>query len=449
VVIPNFNGERWLPGVLESVAAQTAAPAEVVVVDDGSTDASLTLLATRFPHVRVVARAANGGFARAANDGIGATTADAVALVNTDVVLDPRWLETARTALDAHPGAASVATKLVDLADPELLYDAGDVLRRDGACEQRGRFERDTGAYDEPGEVFAACAGAALYRRAAIAAAGGFDERLGMYLEDVDLGLRLQLAGWTCRWEPRAVAAHAGEGSGAGAGARVSATRCCSSPARSRCAGCRTSPTARPPGRGTPRAPASSGPCSPVSAPRCRCSRRSPASAATSAPGRRCRSSASCRPARSAARTPAVTRRVTPADAVAMVRAMPVRRRLAVLVAAAALLAAPAPALAQSAGDEQYEDPFAGQNDNGGGNESQQPAATATPAPAQQAPAPAATAAPSTGAAPAASGSTSVAPASGQAELPRTGLDTAPLIVLGTVLLASGVALRVRLRERR
>ena len=220
-MIPNFNGERWLPGVLESVAAQIVAPAEVVVVDDASTDASLTLLATRFPHVRVVARAANGGFARAANDGIGATTADAVALVNTDVVLDPRWLETARTALDAHPGAASVATKLVDLADPQLLYDAGDVLRRDGVCEQRGRFERDTGAYDEPGEVFAACAGAALYRRAAIAAAGGFDERLGMYLEDVDLGLRLQLAGWTCRWEPRAVAAHAGEGSGVGAGARV------------------------------------------------------------------------------------------------------------------------------------------------------------------------------------------------------------------------------------
>ena len=88
-----------------------------------------------------------------------------MALVNTDVVLDPRWLETARAALAGHPRAGSVATKLVDLADPALLYDAGDVLRRDGVCEQRGRFERDTGAYDAPGEVFAACAGAALYRR--------------------------------------------------------------------------------------------------------------------------------------------------------------------------------------------------------------------------------------------------------------------------------------------
>jgi GT2 family glycosyltransferase len=53
-----------------------------------------------------------------------------------------------------------------------------------------------------------------VYRRAAVEAAGGFDERFFAYLEDVDLGLRLRLAGWTCRYEP-AVARHAGGGSGA------------------------------------------------------------------------------------------------------------------------------------------------------------------------------------------------------------------------------------------
>lgn len=213
VVIPNFDGERWLPGVLESVAAQTLAPAEVVVVDDASTDGSLPLLRERFPHVRVLARAENGGFASAANTGIAAVSADAVALLNTDVVLAPDWLERAAAALGAASDAAAVATKMVDLERPDLLYDAGDVLRRDGACEQRGRFERDAGVYDVPGEVFSACAGAALYRRTAVLAAGGFEERFGTYLEDVDLGLRLRLAGWTCRWEPRAVARHAGGGS--------------------------------------------------------------------------------------------------------------------------------------------------------------------------------------------------------------------------------------------
>jgi GT2 family glycosyltransferase len=215
VVIPNYNGARWLPGVLESVAAQTVAPAEVIVVDDGSTDGSLELLAERYPDVRVLALGANGGFARTANAGIAGVAADAVALVNTDVVLAPDWIERAAAALAGAPRAAAVATKLVDLEDPTLLYDAGDVLRRDGACEQRGRFERDTGRYDVPGEVFSACAGAALYRRSAVLDVGGFDERFGTYLEDVDLGLRLRLAGWRCRWEPRAVARHAGGGSSA------------------------------------------------------------------------------------------------------------------------------------------------------------------------------------------------------------------------------------------
>ena len=219
LVIPNHNGERWLPGVLDSVAAQTVAPAEVVVVDDGSTDGSAQLVAERFEGVRVLALADNGGFARAANAGLAAVSAEAVALVNTDVVLAPDWLERALAALGASEGA--VATKLLDLDDPAILYSAGDLLRRDGVCEQRGRFERDGGHYDTPGEVFSACAAAALYRRAAVEAAGGFDERLGTYLEDVELGLRLRLAGWGCAWEPRAVARHAGAGSSGGPGALI------------------------------------------------------------------------------------------------------------------------------------------------------------------------------------------------------------------------------------
>jgi GT2 family glycosyltransferase len=216
VVIPNYDGERWLPGVLDSVRAQTVPAAEVVVVDDASNDGSLALLRDRHPWVRVVARDANGGFAAAANAGLRAVSAEAVALVNSDVELAPDWLERAAAALTGD--AAAVATKMVDLADPGVLYDAGDVLRRDGVAEQRGRFEPDDGRLDEPGEVFAACAGAALYRRAAVLESGGFDERLRMYLEDVELGLRLRLAGWRCVYEPAAVARHAGGGSSGGPG---------------------------------------------------------------------------------------------------------------------------------------------------------------------------------------------------------------------------------------
>jgi GT2 family glycosyltransferase len=212
VVLPNWNGRRWLPACLASIAAQALAPEEIIVVDNGSSDGSLEYLAAEHPEVRVLALDSNTGFAHAANRGIAAATGELVALLNTDIELEPDWLARMVAALRGRPDAASAACKMLWLGDRREIYDAGDILRRDGACEQRGRFLPDDGAYDAPGEVFGACAGAALYRRAAVLDCGGFDERYFAYLEDVDLALRLRLAGWGCAYVP-AVALHAGEGS--------------------------------------------------------------------------------------------------------------------------------------------------------------------------------------------------------------------------------------------
>ena len=213
VVVPAWNGERWLPGLFASLAAQTQPPAEVIVVDNGSQDATLDWLAREAPDVRVLAQGRNTGFAVAANRGLLAARTEFVALVNTDIVLAADWVEVMASRLEREPGCASVACKMVRLGDETVLDDCGDVLRRDGVCEQRGHGRRDDGRWDEPGEVFGACGGAALYRRSAVRAAGAFDERFFSYLEDVDLALRLQRGGWHCAYEPRAVARHAGGGS--------------------------------------------------------------------------------------------------------------------------------------------------------------------------------------------------------------------------------------------
>jgi GT2 family glycosyltransferase len=221
VVVPNWNGRRWLPGLLASLDAQTRAPDEVLVVDNGSEDGSVAWLRER-GGVGVLELGRNTGFAFAANRGVEAVGGEAVALVNTDVELAPDWLARAAGRLEGDAGLAAVATKMVLLDDPATVDDAGDVLRRDGVAEQRGHGRPDGPRFDTPGEVFAACAGAAVYRREAMLAAGGFDERLFAYLEDVDLGLRLRLAGWRCAYEP-AVARHARHGSAAGAAPSIDA----------------------------------------------------------------------------------------------------------------------------------------------------------------------------------------------------------------------------------
>jgi GT2 family glycosyltransferase len=213
VVVPNWNGARWIEACLESITAQDRPPDRIVVVDNGSRDGS-DALAEAHDGVEVIRLGRNTGFSVAVNRGVEAVDTDWVALVNTDVVLDADWLRRACAVLEHEPAVASVATKMVDLDDPTRIYDAGDLLRRDGACEQRGRFMADDGRFDEPGEAFSACAGAAAYRRSALDAVGGFDERFFAYLEDVDLGLRLRRAGWRCRYEP-ATARHKGEGSSA------------------------------------------------------------------------------------------------------------------------------------------------------------------------------------------------------------------------------------------
>jgi LPXTG-motif cell wall-anchored protein len=136
------------------------------------------------------------------------------------------------------------------------------------------------------------------------------------------------------------------------------------------------------------------------------------------------------------------------AEGLAKVRAMPgSRRRLAALVAAG-LLAAPAPALGQSAGDEQYEDPFAGehqeqQSGGSGGAVEDGGGSTEPAAPEPVAPAPAAT-----GQEPAPASAESGTAPTAQPQLPNTGADAGAVLLAGSVLLAGGIALRLRLRDR-
>ena len=210
VVIPNWNGERFLSTCLGSLRRQSFEDFETVLVDNGSTDASVAFVGRNFPEVRVLPLGENTGFSVAVNAGIKASRAEYVALLNNDTEVDPDWLEALVRAADSYPGAGSFASKLVDFDDRHILDGAGDVLRRSGLPYRLGHGEPDRGQYDEASLVFGACAGGALYRRSMLDEIGLFDEDFFANCEDGDLSFRAQLAGYRCLYVPGSVVYHMG-----------------------------------------------------------------------------------------------------------------------------------------------------------------------------------------------------------------------------------------------
>lgn len=204
VIIPNWNGAVHLGECLDSLAKQTFTDFVVTVVDNGSTDESLNMLAERYPNVQVIALAANGGFAAAVNAGIRSSKAEFIALLNNDTRVDPAWLRELVDALDANSGF-SVAASLMLLHDAaETVNAAGDVYDLRGfAGLNRGIWE-PMSEYLSPRRVLGACAGAALYRREFFDEVGLFDEDFFVGSEDTDLNLRALIAGCSAVYVPSA-----------------------------------------------------------------------------------------------------------------------------------------------------------------------------------------------------------------------------------------------------
>lgn len=219
VIIPNWNGARFLPVCLRALERQTFRDFEIVVVDNASTDDSRALLARDFPKARVLALDTNRFFAGAVNHGIRATQSEIVVLLNNDTEAEPTWLEELMRALDGSPRAGMAATKLRLFDERAKLHSAGDFYRADGVPGNRGVWETDTGQYDDPAvppPLFGVCGGACAYRRAMLDEIGLFDEDLEFNCEDVDLNWRARLAGYACAFAPRAVVYHMLSASGGG-----------------------------------------------------------------------------------------------------------------------------------------------------------------------------------------------------------------------------------------
>jgi GT2 family glycosyltransferase len=216
VVIPNWNGERFLRGCLQSLRKQTFKAFEVILVDNASTDGSLALVEKEFPEVRIVKLVRNLGLTGGANAGIKAAQGEVIALLNNDAEAHPNWLESLWDALQRHPEAGMAASKILLYDRRSIINSAGDFYRLDGVPGNRGVWEEDRGQYDREEYVFGACGGAAAYRKAMLEEIGLFDEDMFMYCEDVDLAWRAQIAGYRCVYTPKAIAYHRLSATGGG-----------------------------------------------------------------------------------------------------------------------------------------------------------------------------------------------------------------------------------------
>lgn len=206
VVIPNLNARDLLAAALESFAGQTV-PAHVVVVDNASTDGAADMVTARFPDVTLIRNSENEGFGRAVNRGAEEADGDVVIVTNNDVIARPDFVERLLEPF-ADPAVGMVAGVLTQKNAPDRIDSAGielDVTL--GAWDYLMNMPVTALSPETPAPALP-CGGAAAYRIDCWRAAGGFDDQLFAYSEDVDLGLAIRSAGWRCAIAPEARAEH-------------------------------------------------------------------------------------------------------------------------------------------------------------------------------------------------------------------------------------------------
>lgn len=208
VIIPNWNGGKFLPTCLDALARQTYADVEVIVVDNASHDGSQALVKTQYPRVKLIELPENKGFTGACNAGIQAATGEFVSLLNNDTEVDVGWAAAVVDAFQRHQEIGIVASKMLLFDKRDQIHTAGDYFTVDGRAGNRGVWQKDAGQFDHEEYVFSACGGSSAYRRVMLDKTGLLDDDFFFSLEDIDLAWRAQLAGWRCLYTPNAIVYH-------------------------------------------------------------------------------------------------------------------------------------------------------------------------------------------------------------------------------------------------
>lgn len=218
VVLLNYNGKHHLESFLPSVV-DNSGPHEVVVIDNGSDDGSLTFIEKQFPSVRLIAFDKNHGFCGGYNKAIPQIQSDYVVLLNTDVEVTNGWIDPVLNHLQQNPDVKAAQPKILDHKAKnrfEYAGASGGFIDSLGYPFCRGRIfqtlEKDEGQYQDQKDVFWASGSCLFIHRETYMALGGLDEAFFAHMEEIDLCWRIWNSGQRVSVCPQSTVYHVGGG---------------------------------------------------------------------------------------------------------------------------------------------------------------------------------------------------------------------------------------------
>jgi len=217
IIILTFNSIRYIKPCLDSVFAQDYQDFEVIVVDNGSTDSTVSFIKeNRYP-VILIENKENLGACKGRNQGIEVSKGEWILFLDCDAILEKNFLiKIIKLTGDSEDSIGIVQSKILNM-DEKTIYSCGIFLSKFRRFYDIGKGKKDKGQFDRPRYVFGACSAAGFYKRKMLEdlkeETGYFDERFFFLVEDVDLAWRAQKKGWKALYYPVAICYHYGNSS--------------------------------------------------------------------------------------------------------------------------------------------------------------------------------------------------------------------------------------------
>lgn len=208
IIIVNLNGETYLRNCLKTLEKTTYKNFEVILVDNGSTDGSVSFVRENYPNTRVIENKENLGFCLANNIGIAHANGDLIVFLNNDTEVTPSWLSNLVATIESDPSIGICGCKTLSLKNRQDIQEVGVLCDKYGFAFCRGLGEIDGGQYDSPTDIFFVSGACMIIKREVLNEIGIFDPSYFSLEEDLDLCWRAHLRGYRVVVCPSAVIYH-------------------------------------------------------------------------------------------------------------------------------------------------------------------------------------------------------------------------------------------------